>query len=333
MAKKISQKNIENTGFTANSSYEGSRLTEKDGTMRVRKTGMAFWERISIYHTLLRMRRTRFMLLVLCFYSVINLFFAVIYSLIGVNHLSGTQPGQSPFRRFMEAFFFSSQTLTTVGYGHIAPDGLLTNTVASIESLLGILVFALVTGIFYGRFSRPRAYILFSDNILVAPHKGGKALMFRMATYKNNTLAEVEVQLTGALHILEGEKRVTRFYQLPLDISKINSLALSWTVVHTINEASPLYGYSNAELLDNRLEVLVFAKGFDDHFSNTVQQRSSYTHSELVWGAKFLPMYDRSQGGNYTLLELGKINAHEYILLPEDEPVAAPAVEGVGVNV
>lgn len=332
MAKRNSHKNVENTGFTANSSFEGSRLTAKDGTVRVRKTGMPFWELISIYHTLLRMKRSKFFLLILGFYSAINLIFAIIYSIIGVRHLAGTEQDLTPIRRFLEAFFFSSQTLTTVGYGHIAPEGLAANTVASIESLLGILVFALVTGIFYGRFSRPRAYVLFSDNVLIAPFRGGKALMFRIATYKNNHLTEVEVVLTAALHILEGDKRVTRFYSLPLDISKVNSLALSWTIVHPITEDSPLYGYSAADLIGNRLEILVFVKGFDDHFSNTVQQRSSYIHSELVWGAKFLPMYDRSEGGSYTLLELGKINAHEYILLPEDESPADPLVEVVAAN-
>src|ERR1043165_3823451 len=189
-------RSVDNSGFSANSSIEGNRLIARDGNPNIRKTGLPFWERISIYHSLLRMRRWKFLFLVFAFYTVINLFFAFAYFIIGVEHLSGTDGAATAFDRFMEAFFFSAQSLTTVGYGRVAPVGVLTNTISSVESLTGILVFAVVTGIFYGRFSRPRAYLLFSNNMLLAPFKGGRALMFRLATYKNNHLTDVEAQVT-----------------------------------------------------------------------------------------------------------------------------------------
>ncbi|PQJ12715.1 Inward rectifier potassium channel Irk [Flavipsychrobacter stenotrophus] len=314
---KTKFKDISNTGFGANSSVEGGRLVNADGSNNLRKTGLPFYERISIYHSLLRMSRMNFTLTIFAFYTAINLFFAVIYFTIGVDHLEGIDVHAPLYIRFLNAFFFSSQTLTTVGYGHVAPSGILTNFVASTESLIGILAFAVVTGLIYGRFSRPRAYILFSNNLIVAPHKGGKALMARIATYKNNHLTDAEAQLTVALHVNENGKMITRFYQLPLEISKVTSLALSWTIVHPINEDSPIANFTDEQLRDARMEVILGIKAFDDHFSNTVQQRTSYSHPQLVYGAKFEPMFERSPEGNYTLLELDKISHHTRVPLEE----------------
>ncbi|NCX96133.1 MAG: Inward rectifier potassium channel Irk [Chitinophagia bacterium] len=315
-------KELYNTGFERNSTTQSGRLINNNGTANLKKTGVPVWQSISIYHTLLRMNRIMFFLSIFIVYSIVNFVFALIYTFIGVEHLTGSDMGQTFFWRFTKAFFFSCQTLTTVGYGHVAPTGLLANFVASIESLLGILVFAIVTGLIYGRFSRPRAYLMFSDNMLIAPHKHGKALMLRMATYKNNHITDVEAQLTLAVHTEEHGKNVTRYYPLPLEIPKISSLALSWTIVHPINEDSPLYQYDKDQINHAKLEVIVVIKGFDDHFSNIVQQRTSYTHKQIVYGAKYLPMFERSADGNYTIVELDKINAHEPANLPEEVVVA-----------
>jgi len=308
--------NIDNTGFTALSSTEGNRITNKDGSINVQKTGLPFWERVSLYHSLLRMKRGKFLLCIFLFYGTMNVLFAMIYILIGVHHLKGADGDTMP--GFLQAFFFSSQTLTTVGYGHISPNGLAANMVASLESFLGILSFALVTGLLYGRFTRPKAYLTFSSNAVIAPHKGRKALMFRVATYKNNHLTEVEAQLTVAFHLRENDSTITRFYPLKLEISKVNSLALSWTLVHLIDEESPLYQMSFEEMKETNFEVLVFMKGFDDHFSNTVQQRTSYTVHDVVYGARFKPMFRKAEDGSVTLLELDKINAFDSVALAED---------------
>ena len=312
-------KNIDNTGFGANTNAAGGRLTNKDGSINMHKTGLPLWERISIYHSLLQLPRWKFMLSIFLFYTIINTAFATLYFIIGVDNLRGQHVSITPIEQYQDAFFFSSQTLTTVGYGHMAPTGLPTNVVASIESLVGILVFALVTGILYGRFTRPKAYLTFSDNVLIAPYKDKKALMMRMATFKNNHLTDVEAQVTMAMHLQEHEKRETRFFTLKLEINKINSLALSWTLVHPIDEDSPLYEMSHQDMKDAQIEVLIFVKGFDDHFSNIVQQRTSYMYNEVVYGAKFLPMFHRSDDGNSTILELDKVNLHEAVTLPEME--------------
>lgn len=316
-------RNIDNTGFGPNSNVEGGRLVNPDGSTNVSKRGIPIWERISIYHSLLEMDRRLFLGTIFLFYTVINLCFATIYFTIGVEHLSGANADATTFGKFMEAFFFSSQTLTTVGYGHVSPSDTLANSVASVECLTGIISFALVTGLIYGRFARPRAYLLFSRNVLIAPYKDDKGLMLRTATYKNNHLTDVEAQVTLALHLKEDGKMVTKFYQLQLEFAKINSLALSWTIVHHINEESPLYNYTKQEILDSKAEIIVGIKAFDDHFSNIVQQRTSYTSSQVIYGAKFLPMFERAQDGSRTILELNKINAYELIALPGAVPVKA----------
>lgn len=304
-------KDVDNSGFSGNSNAEGGRIINKDGSANLRKTGLPFYERISLYHTLLKMSRARFLVMVFLLYTVTNLFFASVYLTIGIDKLSGDIDGEGFIYVFAKAFFFSSQTLTTVGYGHVAPVGLLANIIASIESFLGIMLFALVTGMFYARFSRPKAYIKFSENFLVAPYKEGRAVMFRMATYKNNDLTDVLAQVTAAIHQMEDGKRVTRFYSLPLEISRINSLAISWTCVHYMNEESPLWQMTEQDMMDSRFEMMVTVRGFDDHFSNTVQQRTSYTCNELKYGAKFVPMYERSDSGTYTEVMLDKVNVHE----------------------
>lgn len=316
-------RDIDNTGFGPNSSVEGGRLINPDGSTNLRKQGIRIWERTSMYHTLLRMKRSHFFLTIFLFYSAVNFFFALIYFVTGADHLVGGDPAPTWYQKFVEAFFFSSQTLTTVGYGRVAPSGFITNAVASFESLVGIVIFAVMTGLVYGRFSRPRAYLLFSPNILIAPYKDGKALMFRTATYKNNHLTDVVAQVTLAVHLPEHGKIVTRFYQLKLEVERINSLALSWTVVHHIDEDSPLYNCTQEDVVANKMEVIVIIKAFDDHFSNIVQQRTSYTYLQFVYGARFLPMFERAHDGSKTVLELDKINAHERVKLPE------PALEAL----
>lgn len=310
-------KSVDNTGFSTGNNTEGGNLVRKDGSVNVHKTGIPFWNRISLYHTLLRLPRWKFLLIVFLFYGILNVIFACIYMAVGVKNLQGAFVDNDMMNNFQQAFFFSSQTLTTVGYGHISPVGLAANIVASLESFIGILSFAVVTGLLYGRFTRPKAYLIFSDNALVAPYRGTKALMVRIATYKNNHLTDVEAQITVVLHLTEDGKKVRRFYNLPLEIKKINSLALSWTLVHALNEDSPLYLMNLDDLKEADIEIMYHVKAFDDHFSNIVQQRTSYTSAEVVYGAKFLPMFQKSEDNTTTILDISKINEHELVSLPE----------------
>ena len=297
-----------NTGFGANASDYGGRFVNKNGQANIKKKGVNFWERISWYHAMLAIPRWKFLFLVFAFFIIANFIFACIYYFVGVEHLSGMNT-DSELKKFGEAFFFSAQTFTTVGYGRISPSGFLTSTIAAFEALIGLLTFALATGLFYGRFSKPTAYLKFSGNAIIAPFKDGTALMLRIAPFKNTTLTDAEAKVTLGMAVEENGKITNKFFPLQLEYHNVNALTLSWTIVHPITEESPLYGFSKEDFENTRGEILIFIKAFDDMFSNTVVARSSYTFREIIYGAKFLPMYHRNNDADATILDLEKLNS------------------------
>lgn len=314
-------KSEENTGFGTNSNSTGGRFINRNGKANVIKRGVGILNRYSWYHTMLEMKRSRFILLLLLIYIMVNLLFAGLYYLIGINHLAGVNTG-SPWKNFTEVFFFSAQTFTTVGYGRISPVGFLASTVSTFEAFLGLLSFAIATGLFYGRFSRPRAFLRFSDVALIAPYGNGTAFMFRMTPYKNNSLTEVETKVTAAITTEENGKLTDKFYSLKLQITKIDGLSLSWTIVHPITEDSPFAGMTKEDIAATDLEVMVFVKGFDEVFSNNTVARTSYISSEIVWGGKFKMMYRPNRDKSKTILNVDQLNDFEYVPLP-DQPVTA----------
>lgn len=300
------------TGFGSNATNYGGRFLTKEGTANIEKRGMPFLEQISLFHTLLRLPNWKFQAVILLVFVVVNVFFASLYYLIGVEHLNGIT-ATTEWEKFGQAFFFSAQTFTTVGYGHISPSGFLTSAIAATEALSGLLALALATGLLYGRFSRPKAFIQFSKHALIAPFQGGYALMIRMAPYKNTNLTDAEAKLTLGMAVEENGSKVNRFFPLELEFQKINLLTLSWTLVHPITEESPLYGFTKEDFENIRGEVLVFVKAFDEMFSNTVAIRTSYTFHEVIFGAKFIQMFEHSEDNTKTILHLDKLDAHEMI--------------------
>lgn len=321
-------KTMDNTGFGTASNNTGGRFFNKNGKPNAEKKGVGILDRYSWYHTLIEMRAGKFMLLLFFIYVVINLFFAGIYYLIGIDHLAGVNAG-STWKNFTEVFFFSAQTFTTVGYGRISPVGFLASAVSTFEAFLGLLSFAIATGLFYGRFSRPQIFLRFSENAVIAPYKEGIALMFRMSPYKNNSLSEAEVKLTLAISTVDNGKPVDSFYNLDTEISKINVLALSWTIVHVINEKSPLWGFTKEDYAATDMELFVFVKAFDEVFSNNVIGRTSYIGSQVVYGAKFNIMYHPGKNGTMTVLDLDKLNDYDMVPLPQ--PVIS-ITDGMAAN-
>ena len=310
--KRIKQENAENSGFGSRAS---GRFINKDGLPNVRRRGVNVFNRLSWYHTMLNLSSFRFITYLVMMYILINLVFACIYYLIGVEHLTGIDKS-NPLDEFIDVFFFSSQTFTTVGYGRIAPIGFLASLVATFEAFLGLLTFAIATGLFYGRFSRPRAYLRFSDIAVIAPFQDVTALMFRLAPYKNNALTDANVTLSTAIEINEDGTTKSNFYRLETQLSKINTLSLNWTIVHKIDENSPFAGFSADDFKNTNIEIIVHVRAFDEVFSNTVIQRASYVSKEIIYGAKFLPMYYPDEEKDSTVLDLDKINEYQKAELP-----------------
>nr|WP_294777819.1 ion channel [uncultured Flavobacterium sp.] len=314
--KKINSKakTDSNTGFGTNATSYGGRFITKNGNANVKKTGIGFFESISWYHTMVNIPRWKFILIIVLFYFVVNFCFASLYYMIGVEHLKGIN-ATTPLDKFGQAFFFSIQTYTTVGYGHISPSGFLTSFLAAVEALFGLLSFAIATGLFYGRFSMPKAFLKFSQNALIAPFGNGTALMIRLTPYKNTNLTDAEAKMTLAMTIEDNGKLLNKFYNLDLELAKINALTSSWTLVHPITENSPLYNLTASDYQNISGEILVFIKVFDDMFSATVVKRTSYSFEEVVYGAKFSPMFSRSNDDNRTELHIDKLNAFEKVTL------------------
>lgn len=256
--------------------------------------------------------QTKFIGVLVIAYIIANLVFASIYYAIGIEHLTGIDKS-SPIQEFIDVFFFSAQTFTTVGYGRIAPVGALASFVATFEAFLGLLGFAIATGLFYGRFSRPRAFLKFSDIAVISPFEDGKALMFRVAPFKNNLLSEAEVTISAAIEEMVEGKLESKFYLLEPKLKKINTFSLNWTIVHKIDSNSPFYEYTEEDFKNADIELIIMIKAFDEVFANTVVQRTSYVSSEIIYGAKFLPMYHSSEDQKTTILDLDKINFHQKV--------------------
>ncbi len=301
------------TGFATNSQDRSGRFLNKDGSYNLVKVGMPFRTRFSIFHDMLNLPMWKFIAVIFIFYIAVNIFFTCIYYFIGPEQLNGLTLGNN-WKIFREMFYFSTQTLTTVGYGHVNPSGDAANIVAAIEALTGFLSLAIATGLIYGRFSKPRSYLIFSDHALISPYKNGTAIMFRFAAYKDkHTLTDLEVKVNTGLVVVENEKPSYKYFSLELERSKVESMPMSWTVVHPIDEHSPFFGFTEDDMKSADVELYVMLRGFDDVFSNYVQQRTSYTFEEIVFNRKFVPMYKEAGDGDSTILELHKLNMHKEI--------------------
>jgi inward rectifier potassium channel len=296
------------------------RMMNPDGSFNVKRHHESIFD--NLYFHLITIPGWLFFGLLLVVFVGINAVFAELYLLVGVEQLSGFIH-TTWWADYQKAFFFSSQTLTTVGYGNIAPIGTMAGIIASLESFLGLLLFALISGLLYGRFSRPTAKVSFSENMLRSPYRkgGGHGLMFRMINPRRSELIETEAQVIITLiQQTDDGNVVRRFFPLDLEISKVTFFSLTWTVVHHLNEKSPIYMFSHQELKDAKAEFLVLIKGVDESTEQLVHARRSYTADEVIWNAKFSPIMQADKKRRRAVIKSRTIGKYE--LIEEDpEPI------------
>ena len=296
------------TGFGSNPGAQGGRFINKDGSFNMRREGVSLLRRVGMYQKLLNLPNWKFIAIILIFYFVINILFTLIYLLLGPDQLQGMLATEG-WAHIKEVFYFSTQTFTTLGYGRINPVGDAANILSSLEALSGFLSFAIATGLIYGRFAKPKSYLVFSDLALISPYRDKTALMFRFATFKDgHTLTNVEIRVNIALRVDVNGRQEYRFYDLALERYKVDSLPMNWTVVHAIDENSPLLGFGPEDMESADVELYVLITGFDEVFSSPVLRRTSYTYREMRFNSKFVPMYRESEDGQTTILELHKLN-------------------------
>ena len=295
------------------SDRDGQRLLNKDGSFNVNRSGYPFFRRFNTFNMLLTIPWWKFHVLILGSFIGGNIFFALSYMLIGIEGITGVE-GNAFFEWFWSAFFFSIQTFTSVGYGVLSPDNYITNIFASLEAFVGLLSFALATGLLFARFSRPVAHIVFSNNAIITPFQDMKAFQFRIANGRKNQLIEVSAKLLISFVEKTGEKKIRQYYLLDLQLNKIVFLPLHWTIVHPIDKESPIYGLTETELRNSEAEFMIQITAIDDTFSQTVHTHSSYRYDEVKWDYKFADMFHEFENGGISV-DLKKI--HE--LVPLDE--------------
>jgi inward rectifier potassium channel len=286
-------------GFTEKYRGDLRRIINLNGQFNVRRSGTT-WRDIHPYLFMINASWPVFVAMILAGFVIANVVFAFVYLGIGVEHLQGADTSTA-LHRFLSAFFFSAQTFTTVGYGRITPDSFLANLVAAFQALLGLMSLALATGLLFGRFSRPAARLAFSRQMVVAPYQSGASLQFRVANRRRNNLMEIEARMLLTTVEPSDSGLARKFKTLTLERSAIQFLPLTWTVVHPIDEASPLWGQTAEDFARQQAEFLIVIKAFDDTFFQTVHVHHSYRHDEVVWGARFVPAFEADARGEMVL--------------------------------
>lgn len=261
-----------------------------------------------VYQWLLGLSWPKFAAVAVGTFFAINLIFAACYTL-GGNCISGMQAGS-----FSEAFFFSVQTLATVGYGHMYPRNLYGNVVSTVEITCGLFWLALVTGLIFVRFSRPRARIMFSKSLVIAPLNGRPTLMARVANLRHYNMVEAQFSITFARDepLLEDGEMFRHFYELPLHFDRLIAFPAALTLRHTIDERSPLYGATAASLEACRAVFMVSVVGVETVIPAAVQTYRDYLARDVQFGRRFVDIYTESENGTLTV---------DYARIDETEPV------------
>lgn len=283
------------------------RIIQRDGTLNIRRQHGKRIRFSDLYYTLLATSWTRFFTFIGLVYLLLNFLFAWIYFAAGPSALQGVDHS-STGTRFVSCFFFSVHTLATIGYGTISPASVLANTVVAMEALIGLLCFAVITGLFFLRFSQVRPRIVFSKIALVSELDGTPCLIFRLSNERLNEISEARVHVVLVQNETSADgQRFRRLHNLKLERDYSPLFALTWTIVHPIDEQSPLRGRDAAALREAGVEIIINVAGVDEVLSQPIHARFSYTADDLVWGGRFADMVSRDTEGRIQV-DLAKID-------------------------
>lgn len=309
--KKYNPNDNRDLGFGSILAQESrTRLMNRDGSFNAARVGFNRFSFVNLYHNLLSMSWTRFLLLVASLYFVQNVTFGLLYLACGREALADTTA--TPIENeFWRAFFFSVHTFATIGYGTIQPVGYPANFIVTIESYVSMLAQALTTGVVFARFARPSAKIVFSEQAVIAPYQEITGFMFRIVNARSNQLVEVKAQVIFSRFVEENGKKARRFEQLQLERELVTFFSLSWTIVHPIDEHSPLFGWTPEDLRKSDAEFLILLTATDETFSQTVHARSSYKADELLWNVKFADIYVRDAKTSVTTIDVRRLSKVE----------------------
>lgn len=307
---KATLKILNQSGISSKLINQGRRLIRKDGNFNILRRGRNSFD---FYYFIFEISWIRFLSFVFIFFLVANFIFALLFYLVGVDQLAGINDDQSFFGMLLYCFFFSIQTFTTVGYGHIYPVGVTANWLASILSFGGFFSFSLFTGLSLARFLKPQSKIRFSQVALINYDKEFPCLQFRIVNARPAKLFSVEATVVMTCLNIDKEHGLTRhFNSLKLEYEKIIMLPIDWTITHCIDESSPLHGLSPKEIESTEAEFLVSIKAYDDAYNQDIHANHSYLFNEIIWDARFNLMYESED--NHTILDMDKLSTFEKIV-------------------
>jgi len=264
------------------------------GKTKFTKIGLPRYNWHDIYHLTFTISWPVFLVIICATFLVVNTLFALAY-LLDVNGINNARTGS-----FSDAFFFSVQTMATVGYGIMSPKSLYSHIISMTEIMTGMLGFSLATGLMFARFSRPRSRILFSDVAVIHHFNGVPTLMIRVANERHDLIVEPHVRISVLLNEITQEgDNFLRFHDLKLVRDGTPILALSWNIMHVIDEASPFYGCT-AETLEDGMIVVSF-NGLNETILQGIQAHKVYSLSDICWGKKFVDILTISPQGERSI--------------------------------
>ena len=286
------------------------RFLNRDGTFNVQRAGLSQFSPRNLYHFLLTMSWTMFLGLVLLLYFLSNIVFGLIYSSLGAESIVDTS-SEPTVNIFLRGFFFSVQTFATIGYGTIHPVGVIPNLLVTIESYYSLPANALITGLVFARFSRPTAKIIFSKTAIVAPYRNAKGFMFRLVNSRNNQLIESKAQVLFTRFVEKDGAMIRSFDLLKLERERVSFLPLAWTIVHPIDESSPMFGLTEEDFEKSDVEILVLLSAIDETFTQMVHTRTSYKTKEIMFGYKFSNLYNELRDDEPISIDIRKLSEIE----------------------
>jgi len=274
-----------------------SQVSIRSGQVEFVKVGTDAWRWRDAYRWLLGLRWPQFAAFVASLYIGLNLFFAALYS-FQQNSIAGSTGGH----RFFDCFFFSVQTLATVGYGHMYPQTLYGHIISTIEIMTGIFLLAAMTGLIFVRFSRPMARVVFSNTMVIAPLNGKPTLMVRIGNENQHSMVEAEFRIMFSRDepLVEGGD-FRYFYVLKLHFDRLTVFPAALTLRHTIDDNSPLFGATVGSLEASRALFLVSVVGIDPVLAASVQTQKDYAWRDIKFGRRFVEIYTEHGGGRLTV--------------------------------
>ena len=272
------------------------RLVQRESSDRVVAIGLRAALVNDLYHYLLVLPWTAFLTALAVVYLGLNLVFATLY-LVGDAAIANARPGV-----FADAFFFSVETLSTIGYGQMSPGTLYGNVVMTVEALAGVLLVAVAAGLMFARFSKPTARVVFSKVAVVGPFNGVPTLSLRLANERRNQIldAQVSVALVRDERTAEGDW-IRRFYDLQLARQRSPIFAMTFTVMHPIDADSPLRNASPSSLAAEGAELVVTVTGLDETTLHTIHARTSYLAHEICWDRRFADVFTQTADGRLAI--------------------------------